>query len=49
MYSPGLMARVNVSRNPLIMWVTSPLDPIDSITPTNTLTPLNASVLAPGK
>ena len=34
---------------PLITWLTSPVAPSDTIKPTNTLTPLNASDSLPGR
>ena len=34
--------------SPLIIWFMTPLDPSEIISPTNTLTPLNASELLPG-
>src|SRR5215211_6203293 len=35
--------------SPLIAWLTMPLEPSETIRPTNTLTPLNASVSLPGR
>ena len=35
--------------NPLMIWFTKPLDPNVTMSPRNTLTPLNASVWLPGR
>ena len=46
--SPGRSTRVYISISPLTAWLTIPEDPIESIRPTNTPTPLNASLSLPG-
>ena len=46
--SPGRSERVYISIIPLTAWLTIPEDPIDSMRPTNTPTPLNASLSLPG-
>jgi hypothetical protein len=46
--SPTRIARENVTIRPLIRCCTTPLEPSEMITPTNTLMPLNPELSLPG-
>ena len=47
--SPTRTAREKVTIRPLITWFMMPVEPSEIISPRNTLTPLKASELAPGR